>query len=118
MAQTLDGGTVFTVGALTAAEYLPNKGVFLTGVLGKQRGDAFGLYHGRMEPGCEIAREIHPGTAETVYVLSGDAMGLVGNAEVSLGPGQVLHVEKNVPHGLRNVGKGVLEFIVLGHPDF
>ena len=32
--------------------------------------------------------------------------------------GQVLHVDKNVPHGLRNAGTSVLEFLVIGHPDF
>jgi len=115
---TMEGGVTFTVKDVEASEYLPNKGVFLAGMLGKARGDGFGLYFGRMEPGCAIAREIHPETSETVYVLSGSAMGLCGDKEVPLGPGQVLHVDKNVPHGLKNVGSGVLEFLVIGHPDF
>jgi len=114
----VEGGEVFTVSEVPASEYLPNRGVWLAGMLGKERGDAFGLYHGRIEPGCEIAREIHPGTSETVWILSGEAVGLVGEREVPLAPGQVLHVQKNVHHGLRNAGKGVLEFIVIGQPDF
>ena len=77
-----------------------------------------GLYFGRIEPGAEIAREIHPATSETVYILAGRAVGLCGEAEVPLEPGQVLHVDKNVPHGLRNAGATTLEFLVIGHPDF
>lgn len=118
MTQSLDGGAVFTVSEAAAEEYLPNRGVFLAGLLGKKRGDGFGLYHGRMEPGCAIAREIHPETSETVWILKGEAVGLVADREVPLRPGQVLHVAKNTPHGLRNVGSGQLEFIVIGHPDF
>lgn len=116
--QKLDGGVVFDARQAPAQEYLPNRGVFLAGMLGKARGDAFGLYLGRMEPGCQIAREIHPATSETVYILAGEAVGLVGDREVPLAAGHVLHVEKDVPHGLRNAGPGVLEFLVIGHPDF
>jgi mannose-6-phosphate isomerase-like protein (cupin superfamily) len=118
MTQKLEGGVVFTARDVASSEYLPNRGVFLAGMLGKERGDAFGLYFGRIEPGREIAREIHPQTSETVYILEGEAIGLCGDREVPLARGQVMHVEKNVPHGLRNAGKGVLEFLVIGHPDF
>jgi mannose-6-phosphate isomerase-like protein (cupin superfamily) len=118
MTEKLNGGVVFDAPKVAPSEYLPNRGVFLAGLLGKDRGDAFGLYYGRIEPGKEIAREIHPETSETVYILSGDAIGLVGDREVPLKPGQVLHVDKNVHHGLRNAGAGTLEFLVIGHPDF
>ena len=118
MTQKLEGGVVFTAREVQSSEYLPNKGVFLGGMLGKDRGDAFGLYFGRMEPGCEIARELHTETSETVYILKGEAIGLCGEREVPLAQGQVMHVEKNVPHGLRNAGQSVLEFLVIGHPDF
>lgn len=118
MAQELQGGTIFTMSEVPAAEYLPNKGVFLAGMLGKSRGDAFGLYNGRIEPGCAIERETHPDTSETVCLLSGSAMALVGETEQPLAAGQVLHVAKNVPHGLRNVGTEPLHFLVIGHPDF
>ena len=114
----LDGGVVFDATRVTASEYLPNRGVWLAGMLGRERGDAFGFYYGRMEPGREIAREIHPETSETVYILAGEAVGLVGDHQVPLTPGQVLHVDKNVHHGLRNVGSTTLEFLVIGHPDF
>jgi mannose-6-phosphate isomerase-like protein (cupin superfamily) len=118
MSEKLNGGVVFRADSVVRNEYLPNKGVFLGGTLTRARGDGFGLYLGRIEPGCGIAREIHPETAETVCVIRGQAIGIVGNQEVPLEPGDVLHVEKNVHHGLRNRGEGVLEFIVLGHPDF
>jgi quercetin dioxygenase-like cupin family protein len=118
MSNTLSGAQVFTVSELDAPEYAPNRGVFLAGILGRERGDGFGLYRGTMEPGCEIAREIHPETSETVYILAGSAVATVEDAEVTLSPGQVIHIDKNVHHGLRNVGDTVLDFIVIGHPDF
>lgn len=118
MQEKLDGGVVFTPDSLEASEYLPNKGVFLTPTLNKGRGDGFGLYFGRIEPGSEIAREIHPETSETIIVRSGEALGFVGDAEIPLKAGQVLHVEKNVHHGIRNTGSEVLEITVIGHPDF
>jgi len=118
MAKDLEGAVLFDARDVEASEYLPNRGVFLAGMLGRSRGDAFGLYFGRIEPGKEIAREVHPETTETVYVLSGDALGFVDGREVPLVPGQVLHIDRNVPHGLRNVGDDTLEFLVIGHPDF
>ena len=118
MAKQLNGGVVFTASEVSATEYLPNRGVWLAGMLGKDRGDAFGLYFGKIEPGAAIAREIHPATSETVYVLKGSAIGMCGDEEVPLKPGQVMHVNKNVPHGLKNAGSDTLEFLVIGHPDF
>ncbi len=118
MSEAFAGGAKFRAAELQASEYLPNRGVFLAGMLGKARGDGFGLYFGRIQPGSAIAREVHPETTETVYILSGKAVGLVGDNEVPLSAGEVLHVERNVPHGLRNAGGDVLEFLVIGHPDF
>ena len=71
-----------------------------------------------LQPGCAIARENHPETSETVYILDGEAVGLVGDREVALRAGQVLHVDKNVPHGLRNSGRTELRVLIIGHPDF
>jgi mannose-6-phosphate isomerase-like protein (cupin superfamily) len=114
----LHGAVKFEARAVEASEYLPNQGVFLAGMLGKARGDGLGFYFGRMKPGCAISREIHPETSETVYILSGRALGRVEDQEVPLGPGEVLHIDRNVHHGLENVGDVELEFLVIGHPDF
>lgn len=118
MTEQLEGGVVFDAQKVEPDEYLPNRGVWLANMLGKARGDKYGLYFGRIEPGKEIAREQHEGTTETVYILSGKAVGMVDGKDVELGPGQVLHVEENVPHGLRNAGEDTLEFLVIGNPDF
>jgi len=116
--EKLEGGAVFTAIETPGSEYLPNKGVFLRGMLTRDRGDAFGFYRGTIEPGSAIAREIHPATTETIYILSGEAIGVVGEREVPLKTGQVLHVEKNVPHGIKNAGSTKLEILVIGNPDF
>jgi mannose-6-phosphate isomerase-like protein (cupin superfamily) len=118
MGRHIEGGAIIDSADVKGEEYLPNRGVFLAGLLGRARGDGFGLYRGRIEPGKEIAREVHEGSSETVYILAGRALGFVGDQEVPLEPGQVMHVEKNTPHGLRNVGDAALEFLVIGHPDF
>ncbi|KYG02646.1 hypothetical protein BE20_50135 [Sorangium cellulosum] len=118
MRQQIDGAVVLTAADEDATEYLPNRGVFFAQLLGKGLGQAFGFYKGTMEPGCEISRELHTETSETIYILSGKALGIVGDREVPLGPGQMMHVDKNVHHGLRNAGAGPLEFLVIGHPDF
>jgi quercetin dioxygenase-like cupin family protein len=112
------GGVVFTPAEIPGNEYLPNKGVFLSQMLGKPRGDGFGFYLGNIEPGCGIAREIHPETSETVYVLDGKAVGFVGDREIPLEKGQVMHVDKNVHHGIRNAGDTTLKVLIIGHPDF
>ncbi|KYG03492.1 hypothetical protein BE18_17480, partial [Sorangium cellulosum] len=99
MRQQIDGAVVLTAADEDATEYLPNRGVFFAQLLGKGLGQAFGFYKGTMEPGCEISRELHTETSETIYILSGKALGIVGDREVPLGPGQMMHVDKNVHHG-------------------
>lgn len=118
MRQQIDGAVVLTAAEQDVMEYLPNRGVFFAQLLGRHRGDGFGFYKGKMDPGCEISRELHADTTETIYILAGKALGIIGDREVPLGPGQMMHVEKNVHHGLRNAGAGPLEFLVIGHPDF
>jgi mannose-6-phosphate isomerase-like protein (cupin superfamily) len=118
MRQQIDGAVVLTAADEDVMEYLPNRGVFMAQLLGRDRGNAFGFYRGTMGPGCEISRELHTETTETIYILAGQALGIVGDREVPLGPGQMMHVETNVHHGLRNAGTGPLEFLVIGHPDF
>ena len=116
--QGLKGAVKVFAPAAHASEYLPNEGVYLAGLLGRERGDAFGLYFGRIAPGKAIHREIHPSTTETVYVLRGRALARVEDQEVPLAAGEMLHVDKNVHHGIENVGDDTLEFLVIGHPDF
>jgi quercetin dioxygenase-like cupin family protein len=118
MRRKVRGGMVFTPAGEAGTEYLPNKGVFLTAMLGRARGDAFGLYLGRIEPGCGIEREIHASSTETVYVIAGSAVGMVAGQEIPLSPGEVLHVEKDTYHGLRNTGSSILEVFIIGCPDF
>jgi quercetin dioxygenase-like cupin family protein len=118
MREAFQGGVKFRATDVEATEYLPNRGVFLAGMLGKGRGDGFGLYFGRIAPGSAISPETHPDTTETVYILAGEAIGLLGAQEIPLTQGEVLHVDRNVPHGLRNAGSQTLEFLVIGHPDF
>jgi mannose-6-phosphate isomerase-like protein (cupin superfamily) len=53
-----------------------------------------------------------------MYVLSGEAVGLLGEHEVPLKAGQVLHIDKNVSHGIRNAGTGTLELLIIASPPY
>lgn len=118
MLNEVRGGVVLSAVEAGTFEYLPNKGVFLGGLLDRAHGNPFGLYIGRIEPGSGIAKEIHPENSETIYVLSGEAVGVLGDHEIPLGAGQVLHIEKNVSHGIRNAGQRTLELLIIASPPY
>ena len=57
----------------------------------------------------------HPGREEIIYLLSGRAEQWVGEEKRVLGPGDMAHVPRDVPHATYNVGDGELRFLaVLG----
>jgi hypothetical protein len=55
MLNEVRGGVVLSAVEAGTFEYLPNKGVFLGGLLDRGHGNPFGLYIGRIEPGIEVA---------------------------------------------------------------
>eukprot|EP00697_Spironema_sp_BW2_P017729 gnl/Spiro4/950_TR498_c0_g2_i1.p1 gnl/Spiro4/950_TR498_c0_g2~~gnl/Spiro4/950_TR498_c0_g2_i1.p1 ORF type:complete len:187 (+),score=43.29 gnl/Spiro4/950_TR498_c0_g2_i1:43-561(+) len=95
-------------------------GVSLAPFLTKTQGSTFGMYHGVISPGGRIGREIHASNTETIYVLEGEGIGFVGHPpqEFAMRSGDVMHVEKNVYHGLANTGTRDMKVIVIGNPDY
>jgi quercetin dioxygenase-like cupin family protein len=61
-------------------------------------------------PGGVIAMHSHH-YEETVYVLNGRVRVCVGPAKSTLGPGEYVYVDGDVPHALTNEGENEVEFL-------
>ena len=62
------------------------------------------------EPGQGPELHVHP-YPETWIVRSGRALMRAGDREVEAGPGDIIVVERDTPHGFRNVGPDRLEIV-------
>jgi len=63
-----------------------------------------------LEPGMQLAT--HRDSAEEIlYVIEGEGEAMVGDESGRLRAGQLAVVPSNAPHGIRNVGKGVLRVL-------
>src|SRR6476661_9555782 len=55
-------------------------------------------------PGAKHDIHRHPNAEEVEYLVSGRGIARVGDADVELGPGEVVFVPKNDYHGFENTG--------------
>jgi quercetin dioxygenase-like cupin family protein len=64
------------------------------------------LYFGMLEadPGVEIARHEHAGSAEILYVVQGGGELTVGSEKFPFGPDQAIHIPENQPHAVKFTG--------------
>lgn len=58
----------------------------------------------------------YPGREEIIYVLEGCADQWVGAEKRRLGPGEMAHIPKNMPHATLNPGPAVLKFLAILSP--
>lgn len=65
-----------------------------------------------------IGREIHGQNTETIYVIEGSGEGFINDDTFAMAKGDIMHVEKNQWHGLRNTGSEQMKIIVVGSPDY
>ena len=65
-------------------------------------------------PGSKHDIHRHPNAEEFEYLVSGNGIARVGDADVELGPGEVVFVPKNDYHGFENTGDEPV-FMVLGY---
>ncbi len=70
----------------------------------------------RLDPGAEIASHIHAGSAETIYIVKGDALLLLSGGEQRCSAGSCIHAPAAQIHALRNAGTGDLEIIAIFTP--
>jgi quercetin dioxygenase-like cupin family protein len=56
------------------------------------------------DPGAEIPRHAHPGSAEVLYVVSGGGELTVGSEKIPFGPDEAIHLPENQPHAAKFTG--------------
>jgi mannose-6-phosphate isomerase-like protein (cupin superfamily) len=64
------------------------------------------------EPGQGPALHLHP-YPETWVIRSGRALITAGEEEIEAGPGDIVVVESDTPHGFRNLGPTRLEIVCI-----
>jgi len=66
------------------------------------------LYVGILEadPGAEVPRNSHPGSAEILYVMSGGGNVTVGSEKLGFGAEEALHIPDGQPHAAKFTGPG------------
>ena len=64
------------------------------------------LYVGILEaePGAEVPRNSHPGSAEILYVLSGGGEVTIGSEKIKFAPEEALHIPEGQPHAAKFTG--------------
>ncbi len=102
----------FTQDGTGRAVYTPHVGLALTGISGSYRQFQAAAALTIMDPGADSGTKLlkHPGE-ELVFVLSGKVQFTVGGQEFSMGPGDSLHFNGDVPHHWRNHSKKKAELI-------
>jgi oxalate decarboxylase/phosphoglucose isomerase-like protein (cupin superfamily) len=65
-----------------------------------------GLYLGILdaEPGAEVPRNSHPGSAEILFVVSGGGELTVGSEKIPFEADEALHIPENQPHAAKFTG--------------
>jgi quercetin dioxygenase-like cupin family protein len=81
-----------------------------------------GLYVGILEaePGAEVPRNSHPGSAEILYVLSGGGDVTIGSEKLKFGAEEVLHIPDGQPHAAKFTGPEktvILQVFAPGGPE-
>ena len=102
----------FTKGGTGRAVYTPHEGLALTGISGSYRQFQAAAAVATMAPGADSGSKLlkHPGE-ELVFVLSGRVQFTVGKQEFTMGPGDSLHFNGDVPHHWRNQSKKDAELL-------
>jgi mannose-6-phosphate isomerase-like protein (cupin superfamily) len=65
------------------------------------------IYLGLLEvaPGVEIPRHDHPGSAEILYVVSGEGQLTIGSEVLPFGPDQAIQIPEGQPHAVKFTGE-------------
>jgi len=101
-------GAKFTVGSAADADKLPvfaGKGK-IKPLLEPAKTGNNGIYVGILEadPGAEVPRNSHPGSAEILYVVSGAGNVTIGSEKIAFGAEEALHIPDGQPHAAKFTG--------------
>jgi quercetin dioxygenase-like cupin family protein len=101
-------GATFTVASAADADTLPafaGKGKIKPLLEPAKTGNK-ALYVGILEaePGAEVPRNTHPGSAEILYVVSGAGDVTIGSEKIPFGAEEALHIPDGQPHAAKFAG--------------
>lgn len=66
--------------------------------------------------GQVIARHVHKKQVETILIVSGEAILMLGQSDVSLQAGQLVAIPMGLEHALRNEGEAAVELLTFFTP--
>jgi mannose-6-phosphate isomerase-like protein (cupin superfamily) len=69
--------------------------------------------HASLKPGEEVEFHIHNGESESYYILSGTGDYDDNGTHMIVNPGTVTFTPSGSGHGIKNIGREMLEFIAL-----
>jgi quercetin dioxygenase-like cupin family protein len=101
-------GTKFVVGSMSDADTLSvfgGKGKIKPLLEPAKTGNK-SLYVGILEaePGAEVPRNTHPGSAEILFVVSGSGEVTIGSEKIAFGADEALHIPDGQPHAAKFTG--------------
>jgi len=101
-------GAKFTVGATAGADVIPvfaGKGKIKPLLEPAKTGNK-ALYVGILEaePGAEVPRNSHAGSAEILYVVSGSGDVTIGSEKITFGAEEAIHIPDGQPHAAKFTG--------------
>ena len=70
----------------------------------------------RVPPGGVVERHVHPTQVETVYLLTGQSLLTLGEAEAPLNAGQIVAIPMGLEHALRNAGTETVDLLAFFTP--
>jgi len=101
-------GAHFVVASAAKADVLPLPGGKASArmLLDEETTGSKAVYLGLLEaePGAEVPRHNHPGTAEILYVLSGGGQVTIGSETFPFGPDQAIQIPEGQPHAAKFTG--------------
>ncbi len=74
--------------------------------LGRETGGAAFIYEQASPPGAVVPSHLHQNEDEFVYLLEGEVEVTIGDARLTVGPGDLVKMPRGVPHGIRMTGTG------------
>ena len=66
-----------------------------------------------LDPGAEIGYHVHESDDELFVILEGEGLYRENDADVRVGPGDMLFLVRANSHGLKNTGKGPLRLLAV-----
>jgi mannose-6-phosphate isomerase-like protein (cupin superfamily) len=111
----IEGPAAFARGRDTGERLVFGEITILVRVSSDESGSAFTLFE-EVPPLADTPLHVHRDEDELFYILEGDHVIRVGEAEFSVGPGDVVFAPRGIPHSQRRVVPGEGRELVLTSP--